>query len=128
MTTEFKVQLENRPGALAELGEALGAAEVNIEALLALTAGDQGVVHLVTTDSELTRQVLTTGSFAFTVREVLVVQLLNEPGALGDVARVMAEADINIDAAYVTVGGNVVLGVDDLVGAEQVASGMAVSI
>jgi hypothetical protein len=45
---------------------------------------------------------------------------------LGDVALVMSRAGINIDSVYVTTRGYVVLGVDDLVGATQVASGMAV--
>jgi len=59
-------------------------------------------------------------------REVLVVKVLDEPGMLGDVALVMAHAGINIDAVYVTTRGHVVLGVDDLLGAVQVAGGMAV--
>jgi hypothetical protein len=128
MPTEFRVVLDNRPGALAELGEALGAAGVNIEALLALATGDEGAVHLVTADEDHTRRVLDAGGFRHTAREVLVVSILNEPGALGDVARVMAEAHINIDVVYVTINGNVVLGVDDLKGALQVASGMAVAV
>ena len=53
---------------------------------------------------------------------------LHEAGTVGDVARVRAEAGVNIESAYVTVGGNVVLSVDDLAGAMQVASGMAVTI
>jgi hypothetical protein len=46
---------------------------------------------------------------------------------LGDVALVMSEAGINIDSVYVTTRGHVVLGVDDLKGAIQVAGGMAVA-
>jgi hypothetical protein len=57
---------------------------------------------------------------------VLIVKVLDEPGMLGDVALVMAHAGINIDAVYVTTRGHVVLGVDDLLGAAQVAGGMAV--
>ncbi|HXV64271.1 MAG TPA: hypothetical protein VEK15_26465 [Vicinamibacteria bacterium] len=45
---------------------------------------------------------------------------------LGDVALVMSEAGINIDSVYVTTKGHVVLGVDDVPGAIQVAGGMAV--
>jgi hypothetical protein len=48
------------------------------------------------------------------------------PGTLGDVALVMSKAEINIDSVYVTTRGHLVLGVDDLVGATQVAGGMAV--
>jgi len=45
---------------------------------------------------------------------------------LGDVALVMFHAGINIDSVYMTTRGHVVLGVDDLDGATQVAGGMAV--
>jgi hypothetical protein len=56
------------------------------------------------------------------------VRVLDEPGALGEVALVMAAAGINIDSVYVTTKGYVVLGVDDLAGAIHVAGGMAVMI
>jgi len=58
-------------------------------------------------------------------REVLIVRVHDEPGALGDMALVMSKAGINIDSVYVTTRGHVVLGEDDLAGATQVAEGMA---
>ena len=54
------------------------------------------------------------------------MRLLDEPGMLGDVALVMSRAGINIDSVYITTHGHIVLGVDDLDGAIQVACGMAV--
>ena len=57
---------------------------------------------------------------------MLVIRVLDEPGMLGDVALVMSKAGINIDSVYVTTQGHVVLGVDDMPGAIQVAGGMAV--
>jgi hypothetical protein len=71
---------------------------------------------------------LDSGGFPHTEREVLVVRVLDEPGALGQVALVMATATINIDTGYVTAKGYVVLGVDDLPGALHVAAGMAVMV
>ena len=62
----------------------------------------------------------------YATREVLVARVFDEPGMLGDVALVMWKAGINIDSVYVTTRGHVVLGVDDLAGAIQVAGGMAV--
>jgi hypothetical protein len=56
---------------------------------------------------------------------VLLVKVPDEPGMLGDIALVMSRAGINIDSVYVTTRGRVVLGVDDLVGATQVAWRMA---
>jgi hypothetical protein len=44
----------------------------------------------------------------------------------GDVALVMSKAGINIESVYVTTRGHIVLGVDDLAGAIQIAGGMAV--
>lgn len=60
---------------------------------------------------------------AYTTHEALIVKVLDEPGTLGDVALVMSQAGISIDSVYVTTRGHVVLGVDDLVGATQVAKG-----
>jgi hypothetical protein len=126
MATEFTVRLEDRPGRLAELGAALGDAGVNIDAIQGMTCEGQGVIQLVPSDAEDTTEVLKAAKIAFTTREVLVVNIMDEPGTLGDVALVMSEAGINIDAVYATLSGKIVLGVDDVAGALQVAGGMAV--
>ncbi len=125
MTTEFKVILEDTLGALAGLGGALGDAGVNIEAIQGTTREGKGVVQFVPRDPDKAIRALERSGISYTKREVLVVRVLDEPGALGSVALVMSNAGINIDSVYVTTGGHVVLGVDDLVGATQVAAGMA---
>ena len=56
------------------------------------------------------------------------MQVLDEPGTLGDVALVMSEAGVNIDSVYTTTRGDVVFGVDDVAGAIQIAAGMAVMV
>jgi hypothetical protein len=76
-------------------------------------------------DPEKTGQVLDVAGIPYTKREVVIVSVLDEPGMLGDVALVMSKAGINIDSVYVTTRGHIVLGVDDLAGALQVAGGMA---
>lgn len=126
MATEFTVRLENKPGTLAHLGEALGAADVNITAIQGMPCGDVAQVQFLCDKSEIASEALEGAGIAFTTRKVLIVDVVDEPGTLGDVARVMAHAGINIDAVYLTVLGKVVLGVDDLDGAIQVAGGMAV--
>jgi hypothetical protein len=78
-------------------------------------------------DPDKAAHALGTAGIAHTTREVVIVKVLDEPGTLGDVALVMADAGINIDSVYVTTRGHVVLGVDDLAGAIQVAGGMAVA-
>jgi|SRR4029450_3940603 hypothetical protein len=127
MATEFTVILENRPGTLARLGTVLGDARVNIEAIHGNARETSAIVQFVPDDQDKAARALDTAGIAYSTRDVLIVRVLDEPGTLGDVAVVMSRAGINIDSVYVTTHGHVVLGVDDVVGATQVAGGMAVT-
>jgi hypothetical protein len=126
VAVELTVVLDDTPGSLARLGGVLGDAGVNIEAIHGLTQEGRGIVHFVPRDAALARRALHAARQHYTEREVLVVRVMDEPGTLGDVALVMSKAGINIDSVYLTTRGHVVLGVDDLHGAIQVAGGMAV--
>jgi hypothetical protein len=129
MTTELSVILKNEPGALARLGGVLGESGVNIEASAGTSSRDgTSRVQFVCNAPDRARKSLEAAGISYTTREVIVVKVLDEPGVLGDVALVMAKAGINIDSIYVTTRGYLVLGVDDLDGAIQVAGGMAVMI
>lgn len=126
MAIEFTVILEDTPGALARLGAVLGDARVNIDAIQGASRDGRGVVQFVASDPGRAAGALDAAGIPHTRREVLVVRVLDEPGMLGDVALVMSRAGINIDSVYVTTRGHIVLGVDDVTGATQVAGGMAV--
>jgi hypothetical protein len=47
-------------------------------------------------------------------REVLVLDIEDRPGALGDTARKIANAGVNVELAYLATGTRLVLGADDL--------------
>jgi hypothetical protein len=126
MAIEFEVALENEPGSLARLATVLGDANVNIEAIHGRSSDRESVVHFITDNPSHAAHVLEEAHIAFRRREVLVVKVLDQPGMLGDVALVMSDAGINIESVYVTAKGHVVLAVDDVPGAIQVAGGMAV--
>jgi hypothetical protein len=127
MPTEFNVILKDEPGTLARLGSALGDARVNIEAIAGSSRDGTSRVQFLCDTPERAIKGLDAAGIPYRTREVLVVKVLDEPGTLGDVALVMSKAGINIDSVYVTTLGHVVLGVDDLAGAVQVAGGMAVT-
>lgn len=128
MAIEFTVKLEDRPGTLAALGELLGEEDINIEAIQGASIEGHFVVSFVVRDSGKAIKTLNDANIQHTTREVLIVNILDQPGTIGDVARVMASAGINIEGVYVTTKGLVALRVDDLNGAKQVAGGMAVMI
>jgi hypothetical protein len=126
MTTELTVMLPDGPGVLARVGTILGDARVNIEAIHGSTLGPHAVMQLVAADPDQAEFALAAAGITCTRREVLVVRVLDQPGMLGEVALVMAKAGIEIDSVYVTTRGHIVLGVDDVDGAIQVAGGLAV--
>lgn len=99
--TEFIVNMENQPGRLASLTEALAAFGVNIEALTAYGHNGEGTVRLITSDSPTTRRVLDEAALNFEEHTVLAVQLPHRPGELARLTRSLADAGVNIDALYV---------------------------
>lgn len=116
---EFKVTMEDRPGSLAKLTEALGKGGVNIEGIAAIPSGGKGDIRVVMGNAAGARQALQgAGITVEGEREVLVVDLPHRPGELAKVARKLADAGVNIDSVYSMGdrGGNrqVVLGVNDL--------------
>lgn len=99
--TEFIVNMENQPGRLASLTEALAAFDVNIEALTAYGHNGEGTVRLITSDAPTTRRVLHEADLHFDEHTVLTVQLPHRPGELARLTRSLADAKVNIDALYV---------------------------
>jgi hypothetical protein len=102
--TEVVVELEDRIGALADLGELLGASDVDIRALAVLTLpGRRALAHLVVEPADVAVRVLRASGIApARVREVLAVTLDDEPGALGRYCRQLADASINLEAVYLS--------------------------
>jgi hypothetical protein len=116
MAKDLTVIMEDRPGKLAELGEATGRAGVNIEGLCAMTGDGKGFIHILVDDAPKARRALEEAGIGVAdERDVVVVDLENRPGTMGEVARDLAEANVNIDFAYTTFGGvKLVVVTDDL--------------
>lgn len=116
MATDLSVSVEDRPGALAGIGEALGNAGVNIMGLAALGGHGGGHVHLLVEDGEAARSALeAVGSAVEATREAVVVDVSAEdrPGKLGELARKAADAGVNLVACYVATGSRLVFVADD---------------
>ena len=101
----FIVELENRPGELARLSEAIAGKGINLTSVSATTVGDRGAVALMTNDEAGTRAALRDGNFSFREIEAVPVSLEDRPGALAEVARRLANSGVNIEALLVTALG-----------------------
>jgi hypothetical protein len=122
--TEFTFTLLNTPGVLAEVGIALGQKGINIEGLVAMSMGEKAVMHLVADDTDAAERELEDYGVPFKRREVLEVEVRDEPGTLGKLADAIAEAGGNIDVAYMSTRGTIILGVSDLAQATEIARRM----
>jgi hypothetical protein len=116
MATDLTIILEDRPGTMADVGEALGNAAVNIEGLCGFPCEGKGMGHVLVEDaaSVAARGALEgIGIEVQRERQVLVMEIENRPGALAEVSRRIANAGVNIDLVYLAAGNRLVLGVDD---------------
>ena len=115
MATDLAVTVADQPGVLAALGEAAGNAGVNLQGVSAAAAGAASVVHLLVDDADGARAALEQAGFTDIVaREVVVVDVEDRPGALGEQARRVADAGVNLDLIYLATGPRLVLGAADL--------------
>jgi hypothetical protein len=120
---DLSLRLENRPGALAELGEALGRAGVSIEGGGAFSVGESGVAHFLVADAAAARAVLAAAGIELLADRDVLVQRLDqaEPGQLGKICRRMAEAGVNIEVLYSDHENRLILVVDDWDGGKRVS-------
>ena len=124
---DVAIELDDRPGALAEMGEALGSAGVSVEGGGAGVVDGRGVAQFLFADGDLARTALeAVGIRVKAVRDVVVQKLKQAvPGQLGHLTRRMAEAGINIEVLYSDHDNQLVLVVDDVEKARSVSKAWA---
>jgi hypothetical protein len=121
---DVAIFLENRPGSLAEMGEALGRRGISIEGGGAWVVDGRGVAHFLFEDGNAAKEALeTAGIKVLEVREVVVQRLKQAvPGQLGQLTHRMAEAGINIEVLYSDHDHQLVLVVDNYEKAKEVSA------
>ena len=125
----FIIQAENRPGALADLAEALGQRGINITGVAGSTWDSSGAISLITNDDSGTRSVLDERGANYRESELVAAGMEDKPGTLGDAARRLADRGVNIEAIMPTgmQGGRVTVAfaVDDVNAAREALGDMA---
>ncbi len=100
--TQLAVFLDNRPGVLARTCQALAKAQINILALSIVDSVDHVVVRLVVDKTAEAKKVLTELHQVVQGREVIFMDVPNQPGAMAAIAERLAAAGINIEYSYCT--------------------------
>ena len=117
MAVDLVIDIENTPGALAEVAAAISDAGVNIAAATCIGAGERAELHILVPHAEAARHSLAISHVAVTrEREVVVVDVEDRPGVLADLTRRIAKAGVDLDLVYVATRNRVVFGAEDLDG------------
>ncbi len=122
--TQLSAFLGNTPGTLYEAVKAITNAGVNIRALSVADTKDFGILRIIVSDTEKTKEALSSETI-IQETEVIAVKMADKAGALCDVLSILKDAEVNVEYVYAFTGavqGNayVVLRVDDVAQAEQV--------
>src|ERR1700752_4397205 len=115
MAYDLTIELDNAPGALAEVATAISDAGVNIAAATGIGSGERAELHILVPHAEAARHSLAISHVGVTrEREVVVVDVEDRPGVLADLTRKIAKAGIDLDLVYVATRNRVVFGAPDL--------------
>ncbi|HEY0789592.1 MAG TPA: amino acid-binding protein [Chthoniobacterales bacterium] len=124
--------LENKPGTLAAVCDALAADNINIYALTISDTVDHSVVRMVVSDPRKALSIFEEHGTLVVESDVILIEHDNKPGSLSRVAKKLAAAGLNIEYAYLASGpgceiGTLILRVDEVEKALQVLQANAAS-
>jgi hypothetical protein len=115
MAFDLTIDIENTPGALADVAAAISDAGVNIAAATCVGPAQRAELHILVPHVEAAKHLLAISHVAVTrEREVVVIDVEDRPGVLADLARRIARAGVNIDLVYVATRNRVVFGAEDM--------------
>jgi hypothetical protein len=100
ITKQLAVFLDNRPGTLARLAEALAEAKINIYAISISDTVDHSVIRLVVSDYQRALHLFEEHGTLVVEDDVLMLEGNNKPGELARLAQILAKAKVNIEYCY----------------------------
>ena len=100
ITKQLAIFLDNRPGMLARVADALAADKINIYAIAISDTVDHSVIRLVVSDYRKALHVFEAHGTLVVEDDVLMVEGSNKPGELARMAHKLADAKVNIEYCY----------------------------
>ncbi|QTA86568.1 amino acid-binding protein [Desulfonema magnum] len=109
---QISVSIENSPGRLYEVTQALGEAGINLRALNLVDTGLFGQLRLLVSDVAGARRIMMEKQMPARVDDVIAVEIEDKPGCLAKVLKPLTDAKVNVLYSYAFVGfsgGNAVM-------------------
>ena len=115
MAVDLVIDVQNEPGALAEVAAAISDAGVNIAAATCVGAAERAELHILVPHAEAAKHALATAGVVVSgEHEVVVVDVHDRPGVLADLTRKIARAGVDLELVYVATQNRVVFGARDI--------------
>ena len=134
MTIEqLSVFVENKPGKLVEVLEALAGSEIDLRALPIADTADFGILRIIVDKPVRALKILQDAGYLVKSSEVIPVAVGDKPGGLAAVLRTLADAGIDVEYTYAFVAHSrdsayVILRVGDNDAASKVLTDSGVSL
>ena len=100
ITKQLAIFLDNRPGTLARLADALAKAKINVYAISTSDTVDHSVIRLVVDDHRRALHLFEEHGTLVVEDDVLNSEGDNKPGSLAKIAHKLADAKVNVEYAY----------------------------
>jgi hypothetical protein len=100
ITKQLAIFLDNRPGTLARLADALNKEKINIYAITTSDTVDHSVIRMVVSDAQKAIHLFEEHATLVVEDDVLMVEGSNKPGELARIAHRLADANVNIEYCY----------------------------
>jgi hypothetical protein len=115
MSIDLVIDIDNAPGALARIADAISDAGVNIAAATCVGSGETAELHVLVPHAEAAKHALgISGVVVSREREVVVVDVEDHPGVLAELTHKIAKAGVDLDLVYIATRNRVVFGAADL--------------
>ncbi len=97
---QLAIFAENKPGAIAEITNALGAAGVDIRSMSIADTSDFGIFRMIVNHIDDAKKALTDIGCIVTVTPVIAMMIPDNPGALSEIIKLFSENNVNIEYMY----------------------------
>lgn len=111
---QLSVFMENKPGRLTEITEALGKAGINIRGFSVADMADYGIFRLIVADADEAKKVLDGLGFTAKESDVICVNVPDRPGGLAGILKVFSEHEISVEYMYVIADTKIAFSVENI--------------
>jgi hypothetical protein len=113
---QFDVVVQDKPGEVAHIAEALAKGAVNIKGIATERGPTSPMLHIISDDDASARKTLTNAGLQFKEKDIFVVGLQNKPGELAKITKRLARGGVNIESLFILVSSSpqteIAIGVD----------------